>query len=105
MVYFVSGWQEEELLQIALAKLFAETTNSAEREKLGKMLLQFPSNHIFIQLLFYVGFFALADLDNAFNISVDGFYEHFLNFHCLFSLIHKFESSVIIIIFDFAKEY
>ena len=38
MVYFVSGWQEEELLQIALAKLFAETTNSVEREKLGKML-------------------------------------------------------------------
>ena len=38
MVYYVSGWQEEELLQIALAKLFAETTSAAEREKLAKML-------------------------------------------------------------------
>lgn len=38
MVYFVSGWCEEQLLMVALAKLFAETTNEAEREKLAKML-------------------------------------------------------------------
>ena len=38
MVYFVSGWQEEQLLQVALAKLFAETASPAEREKLGTML-------------------------------------------------------------------
>ena len=38
MVYFVSGWREEELLQTALAKAFAECTNPDEKARLAKML-------------------------------------------------------------------
>ena len=38
MVYFVSGPREEELLQKALAKAFAECTNPDECERLAKML-------------------------------------------------------------------
>lgn len=38
MVYFVSGSREEELLQKALAKAFAESINPDESERLAKML-------------------------------------------------------------------
>ena len=38
MVYFVSGPREEALLQKALAKAFAESTNPDESERLAKML-------------------------------------------------------------------
>lgn len=38
MVYFVSGWREEELLQKALAAYFVNASNPDESARLAKML-------------------------------------------------------------------
>ncbi len=47
----------------------------------GNMFLQFSGNNIFFQFLLDIGFFILADFDNAFHITGDGTDKHFLNCH------------------------
>ena len=73
----IYGYPKEEAIRISIDAFFVAG------EEIRKMLLQFAGDNVFLQFLANVFVIALADLDHAFNITVNIFGKQFFQYHLI----------------------